>query len=119
MMHLVSRSTGFFIVAVIILHWRGALTTRLINSPDPMNVVAPLNSTVVFTCVVNTTELPLQAIVWKVDGAFLSGDIDQLEMTNGSLEIGVLQLTVLHNYLTGVLVQCAVVQESTVFMSSI
>ena len=42
----------------------------------------------------------------------------ELEMTNGCLEIGVLQLPVSQNYCTGVLVQCAVVQKSTVFMSN-
>ena len=95
-------------------------STTLINGPDPMNAVAPVGSTVAFTCVVNSTELPLLAMVWIVDGAYLSGSItiDQLEMTNGSSEIGVLQLTVSQNYTAGVLVQCAVVQESTVYISN-
>ena len=83
------------VVAVIILHWSVTLampTTSLINGPEPMSAVAPVGAMVTFTCAVNTTELPLLAIVWKVDGAFLSGNIDQLEMTNGCLEFGVLQL---------------------------
>ena len=110
------------VVAVIILHWSEALampTTGLINGPEPMSAIAPLGATVTFTCVANTTELPLLTMIWKVNGTFLSGNVDQLEMTNGSLEISVLQLPVSQNYLTAsVLVQCAVVQESTVFMSS-
>ena len=66
------------VVAVIILHWSVTLampTTSLINGPEPMSAVAPVGAMVTFTCVyvVNTIEL---AIVWKVDGAFLSGNID-------------------------------------------
>ena len=55
MKHLVSLPAGFFIAAII-LHRSGA---TLINDPEPMTVVAPLDAMVTFTCVVNTTERPV------------------------------------------------------------
>ena len=74
-------------------------------------VVAPVGTTVTFTCVVNTTELPVGTSLfgfgWIVNHAKLSGSSDQ-ESTDGSLEISTLQLPVIQDYVAGVLVQCQV-----------
>ena len=91
----------------------------LITGPEPMNVVAPLDSMVTFTCVVNTSETPAGTtqlvgsntdglVTWQVNGTFLEANTDQNVIVNGTLQIGTRQLTVTQDYLTGVPVQCLV-----------
>ena len=74
------------VLAAVVSTMTMAATKTLINGPT---AVAPLSAIVTFTCVVNTTELPVgtfQSMSWIVDGMVLSGNIDQ-ETTNGSLVI--------------------------------
>ena len=83
-----------------------------INGPEPMAAVAPVGAMVTFTCVVNTTELKpdvFHSISWRENGKTLSGNFDQ-ENSNQLLDLvtSTLQLPVLQDYTTGVLVQCQV-----------
>ena len=95
------------VLVVVVSMTMTSATVTWINGPEPMTVVAPLGTTVTFTCVVNTTELPVGTSLfgfgWIVNHAKLSGSSDQ-ESTDGSLEISTLQLPVI----TSVLVQCQV-----------
>ena len=81
----------------------------LITGPEPMNVVAPLDSNVTFTCVVNTTETPAGTklfaintdglVNWLVSGTVLTTYTDQKVIVNGTLHIATLQLTVTQDHL--------------------
>ena len=87
------------------------------TGPEPTNVVAPLDSMVTFTCVVNTTETPAgtklfginsyELVYWLVNGTVLTYTDENL-FVNGTLRIATRQLTVTRDYLTGVPVQCLV-----------
>ena len=94
-------------------------TESFITGPEPMNVVAPLDSMATFTCVVNTTETPPGTtlvgsntdglVTWLLNGTFLEPNTDQNVIVNGTLQISTRQLTVTQDYLTGVRVQCSVI----------
>ena len=111
-----------------------AMTTitlgALITGPEPTNVVAPLDSMVTFTCVVNTTETPAgtklfginsdELVIWLVNGTVLTYTDENgtlriangtIRIVNGTLRIATRQLTVTRDYLTGVPVQCLVVLQ--------
>ena len=84
----------------------------LINGPQPMTVVAPVDAMVTFTCVVNRTELPADTTLfgfggWIVNGEVLPPSSGQVT-TSGSLEISTLQRTMIQDYITGVPVQCEI-----------
>ena len=92
----------------------------LITGPEPMNVVAPLDSMVTFTCVVNTADTPAGTalvrnntnglVTWLVNGTALTSNTkDQNVNVTGTLQIATCQLTVTRDYLTGIPVQCLVI----------
>ena len=73
----------------------------------------------------NTTELPssFQTFSWILNGAPFNGNKDQLETTNGSLQIGTRLLPVVQDYITSISavdlpVRCDVVVSDTVLKSN-
>ena len=88
-----------------------------------MTVVAPVDSIVTFTCVVNTTELPAGMklvgintdglIGWILNGTIFDADSDQSVTVNGSLQIGTRQLPVLQDYIASVTLQCRIIVEGS------
>ena len=100
---------------VKVLSWRIVMTVTLdslIKGPEPMSVVAPIGGPkVAFSCTVNRNDVPANAVFfwflsWIVNGVELRFSIDQTN--NRSLAIGILQLSVLPDYISGVPVQCQI-----------
>ena len=114
-----------------------AMTTITLGAfftgPEPTNVVAPLDSMVTFTCVVNTTETPAgtkllginsdELVIWLVNGTVLTYTDENgtlriangtIRIVNGTLRIATRQLTVTRDYRlvrTTELVQCALATD--------
>ena len=91
-----------------------------IDGPQPKNIVAPLNTKITFTCIVNITEMTLERffdIAWAIDGVPLPADSNQNITENGLLRIGLLQLSMSENTL--VFVQCVVLVRDAPWSSTI
>ena len=86
------------------------LNTNLIKGPEPMDAIEPVGTTVTFTCVVNTTELPADTIWFGFGNWIVNGEMLPLssQITNEPLRTSTLQRTVIQDYITGVPVQCEV-----------
>ena len=80
----------------------------VISGPFPQNVIARINSTVEFTCSVNTSELTegkFSLFGWNKDGVAKS-------KTSGVVKSSTLTLTVTEENLSGVAIQCTVIITS-------
>ena len=91
-----------------------------IDGPQPMNIVAPLNTKITFTCIVNITEMTVDRffdIAWAIDGVPLAAGSNQNITENGLLRIGSLQLSMSDNTL--VFVQCVVLVRDAPWSSTI
>ena len=78
----------------------------VISGPLPQNVIARINSTVEFTCSVNTSELTegkFSSFGWNKDG-----DVAKSK-TSGEVKSSTLTLTVTEENLSGVAIQCTVI----------
>ena len=79
----------------------------VISGPFPQNVTARINSTVEFTCSVNTSELTegtFSLFGWNKDGVVTS-------KTSGVVKSSTLTLKVTEENLSGVVIQCRVILE--------
>ena len=108
------------VLAVVVSCMMTSPAGSSINGPQPMAVVAPVDSIVTFTCVVNTTELPMLVgintdglIGWLVNGTIFDADSDQSVTVNGPLQIGTRQLPVLQDYIASVTLQCRIIVEGS------
>ena len=93
----------------LVVIYYSCLVESIISGPFPQNVITRINSTVEFTCSVNTSQLTagtFNAITWTEDGVAIVGQAMSEEI--GDVRSSTITLTVTEENLSGVLIQCSV-----------